>query len=127
MTGRAESTGIPPSTMAVLMLSVFTVSLGFGIVLPLLRYAIERLLGAGGDPTQVSRSTGLLTGLYTLSIFLFAPAWGHLSDRYGRCSILLMGLIGFGATMAIFAFIENLPAMYAERFLSGALVCSRRS
>jgi predicted MFS family arabinose efflux permease len=119
MTRRAESTGVSPSTMAVLMLSVFTVSLGFGIVLPLLPYAIERLLGIGGDPTQVSRSTGLLTGLYTLSIFLFAPAWGRLSDRYGRRSILLIGLIGFGATMGIFAFIENLPAIYAERFLSG--------
>ena len=84
MIDRAPFTGVPPSTMAVLMLSVFTVSLGFGIVLPLLPYAIERLLGAGSDPTQVSRSTGLLTGLYMLSIFLFAPAWGHLSDRYGR-------------------------------------------
>jgi MFS family permease len=105
--------------MAVLMLSVFTVSMGYGVVLPLLPYLIERLLGAGGDAAQVSRSTGLLTGLYTLSLFLFAPAWGRLSDRYGRRTILLIGLIGFSATMLTFAFIENLPAVYAERFLSG--------
>ena len=31
--------------MAVLMLSVFTVSIGYGVVLPLLPYLIERLLG----------------------------------------------------------------------------------
>jgi MFS family permease len=105
--------------MAVLMLSVFTVSMGYGIVLPLLPYLIERLLGTGSDAAQVSRSTGLLTGLYTLSLFLFAPAWGRLSDRFGRRPILLIGLIGFSATMLTFAFIESLSAVYAERFLSG--------
>ncbi len=115
----AEIAGVPSSTMAVLMLAVFTVSMGYGVILPLLPYLIERLLGAGGDATYVSRSTGLLTGLYTLSLFLFAPVWGRLSDRYGRRSVLLIGLIGFGATMLTFAFIENLTAIYAERFLSG--------
>jgi MFS family permease len=113
------ASGVPRSTMAVLMLSVFTVSIGYGVTLPLLPYLIERLFGASADATQVSRATGLLTGLYTLSLFLFAPAWGHLSDKYGRRIILLTGLVGFSLTMWIFAFIENLAAVYAERFLSG--------
>lgn len=80
MITRAAS-GVPLSTMAVLMASVFTVSIGYGVVLPLLPYLIERLLGTDSDAAQVSRSTGLLTGLYTLALFLFAPVWGHLSDR----------------------------------------------
>ena len=84
MIRRATSSGVPLSTMAVLMLSVFTVSMGFGVVLPLLPYLIERLLGTGVDAAQVSRSTGLLTGLYSLSLFLFAPAWGRMSDHYRR-------------------------------------------
>lgn len=113
------STGVPVRTLVVLMLAVFTVSMGFGVVLPLLPYVIERLLGAGGNAAQVSRATGLLTGLYTLSLFLFAPAWGHASDRFGRRPILMIGLVGFAGTMLIFAFMENLPAIYAERFLSG--------
>lgn|GEM_PF-2614158 len=45
MTGRAVALGVPPSTMAVLMLSVFTVSIGYGLALPLLPYLMERLLG----------------------------------------------------------------------------------
>jgi MFS family permease len=105
--------------MVVLMLSVFTVSIGYGVTLPLLPYLIERLLGSGADAAQVSRSTGLLTGLYTLALFLFASAWGHMSDRYGRRNVLLIGLVGFSATMLTFAFIESLTAVYAERFLSG--------
>ncbi|MBN9272096.1 MAG: MFS transporter [Mesorhizobium sp.] len=110
--------------MVVLMLSVFTVSMGYGIILPLLPYLIERLLGPGGDAAQVSRATGVLTGLYTLSLFLFAPVWGHLSDRFGRRGILLIGLIGFGATLMTFAFIESLTAVYAERFFSGMFAAS---
>ena len=115
--------GISPGTMAVLMLAVFTVSIGYGIVLPLLPYLIERLLGAESASIQmsaeVSRSTGLLTGIYTLALFLFAPMWGRMSDRHGRRVILLVGLAGFGVTTLVFSLFENLWGLYAERFLSG--------
>ena len=111
--------GVSASTMAALMLAVFTVSVGFGVVLPLLPYLIERLLGAGIEVAQVSRHTGLLTAVYTLSLFLFAPMWGRLSDRRGARGVLLVGLLGFGATMLAFSFVESLAAVYAERFLSG--------
>lgn len=120
MRGDTERTaGMPASTMAALMLAVFTVSVGFGVVLPLLPYLIERLLGAGVEAARVSRHTGLLTAVYTLSLFLFAPMWGRLSDRRGPRGVLLVGLIGFGVTMLVFSFVESLAAVYAERFLSG--------
>jgi MFS family permease len=110
---------MPRVTMVTLMLAVFTVSIGFGVALPLLPYLIERLLGAGVGAAQVSRHTGLLTAVYTLSLFLFAPMWGRLSDRRGPRGVLLIGLLGFGTTMLIFSFVESLTAVYAERFLSG--------
>ena len=105
--------------LATLMAAVFTVSVGFSVLLPLLPNLIERLLGAGAEAVQVSRHTGLLTGVYTLAVFLFAPAWGRLSDRHGRRDVLVVGLLGFGATMLVFSFVESLTAVYAERFLSG--------
>lgn len=114
-----RSASMPHATMVTLMLAVFTVSIGFGVMLPLLPYLIERLLGAGVEAAQVSRHTGLLTAVYTLALFLFAPLWGRLSDRYGPRGVLLVGLIGFGTTMLVFAFIESLMAIYAERLLSG--------
>ena len=49
--------------MAVLMLAAFTVSVGFGVLLPLLPYLIERLLGGGVEAAQISRHTGLLTAI----------------------------------------------------------------
>ena len=115
----APPSGVPLSTMIVLMAAVFTVSMGYGVVLPLLPYLIERLLGTAGDVIQISRSTGLLTAVYTLALFLFAPVWGRLSDLYGRRVILLAGLAGFSATMFTFTFLETFTGLYAERFLSG--------
>lgn len=111
---RVFSTG-----MAVLMLAAFTVSLGFGVVLPLLPMMVEQLAVDGGDPRQIAQATGLLTGLYMLSLFVFAPLWGALSDQLGRRRVLLIGLGGFAATMLGFGFIDSLAAVYAERFLSG--------
>ena len=119
MTRIASPSGVPLATMIALMAAVFTVSMGYGVVLPLLPFLIERLLGTGSDITQISRSTGLLTAIYTLALFLFAPIWGWMSDLYGRRVILLAGLIGFGATTLIFSFMESSVGLYAERFLSG--------
>ena len=116
--------GVPRATVATLMLAVFTVSVGYGVVLPLLPYLIERLLGAGVEAAQVSRHTGLLTGVYTLALFLFAPVWGRASDRLGRGNVLLVGLLGFGITMTVFSFVDSLTAVYAERFLSGVFAAA---
>ena len=105
--------------MVALMLAAFTVSVGYGVVLPLLPFLIERLIGVGVEVAQISRHTGLLTAVYTLSPFLFAPVWGRLADRFGPRGVLLVGLVGFAVTMLIFSFVESLAAVYAERFLSG--------
>lgn len=115
----AAPSGVPVGTVVVLMIAVFTVSMGFGIILPLLPFLIERLLGTGARADQVSRATGLLTAIYTLALFLFAPLWGRLSDKMGRRVILLAGLAGFALTMLVFSFVERLPGLYFERFLSG--------
>ncbi|MEO6437336.1 MAG: MFS transporter [Tepidisphaeraceae bacterium] len=114
-----RAAGVSASTMAALMLAVFVVSIGYGVALPLLPYLIERLLGAGAEPAQVSRHTGLLTAAYALSIFLFAPQWGRLSDRRGPRGVLLVGLVGFGATMLAYSFVERLAGAYAGGILSG--------
>lgn len=119
MTNALHPANLSGVTMTALLLAVFTVSVGFGVVLPLLPYLIERLIGAGVETAQISRHTGLLTGVYTLALFLFAPLWGRLSDHHGPRRILLVGLLGFGITMLVFSFIESLAAAYAERFLSG--------
>ena len=121
--GFRESSGSAATPVSVflpvLMLAVFTISVGFGILLPQLPALIERLLGVGSTPAQVSRATGLLTAIYMLALFLCAPVWGWLSDRWGRRRVLLIGLAGFSATMIASALFETLAAVYVERAVSG--------
>ena len=110
--------------LPVLMLAVFTISVGFGILLPQLPALIERLLGADATPAQVARATGLLTAIYMLALFICAPLWGWLSDHWGRRRVLLIGLAGFGTTMIASALFETLAAVYVERTLSGVFAAA---
>jgi hypothetical protein len=57
-----------------LLLGMFVITVGCGIVLPILRFLIERLT-ATADAAILSWHTGLLTGTYILAIFLFTPPW----------------------------------------------------
>ena len=102
-----------------LMLAVFTISLGFGILLPQLPALVERLLGADTTPVQIARATGLLTAVYMLALFICAPIWGWLSDTWGRRRILLVGLTGFSATMIASVSFDTLAAIYVGRALTG--------
>jgi MFS family permease len=122
--GRAGGSGVPRRTLIVLMLAVFTVSIGYGVVLPLLPGLVEQLLRASSTRSTISSSTGLLTSIYVLGLFLFAPLWGRLSDRFGRRNILVLGLLGFAASMLIFSFVGSLPAVYVERFVSGVFAAA---
>jgi MFS family permease len=109
----------PLAAIVVLMLAVFTVSIGYGITLPLLPSLVESVLSLEPQAVEVSRNTGYLAAVYLLALFVFAPTWGRLSDRVGRRPVLLIGMIGFGASILVLSLFEHLWALYAQRLLSG--------
>ena len=119
MTDGQRPGGVPATTMTALVLAVFTVSVGYGVVLPLLPDLVERLLADSVAPSQISRHTGLLTGASALALFLGAPAWGRLSDSHGRRNLLLIGLLGYGVATLAFSLAGSLRTIYIQRFLSG--------
>jgi len=106
-----------------LMSAMFVVAVGYGIVLPVLPFLVERLAQTG-EPETLSWHTGLLTGTYALALFLFAPLWGRVSDRYSRPRILLLGLGGFASALTLFALVDSLPLLYLGRFLSGVFAAA---
>ena len=55
-----------------LLLAMFAISVGYGIVLPILPFLIDRISGST-DAAVLAWHTGLITGTYILAIFLFAP------------------------------------------------------
>lgn len=80
----------------VIFLTVFIDLIGFGIVLPLLPRYIERF-GARG------MTIGAVIASFSVMQFLFAPAWGRLSDRIGRRPVLLISNAGSAISYAFFA------------------------
>ena len=63
--------------LLVLFFCLFLVMIGFGITLPIFAFYAERLAKAGGASQGTAAvHVGLLTGIYTLMQFLFAPLWG---------------------------------------------------
>lgn len=106
------------AALAAMLLAVSTVSAGYGIVLPILPLMLQVIDGPNAA-AEISRHTGLLTGLHALALFLFAPVWGRLSDQYGRRIILCIGLFGFGASLLLATVKLSIGLLYVERFLTG--------
>ena len=106
-----------------LLAATFVVFLGYGTVLPILPLFLDRVLSMTGAD-EVALHTGLLTGVYTLALFAFAPLWGGISDRLGRRPVLLWGLAGFALAMLGFSLVNDLPLAYGMRALAGALAAA---
>lgn len=105
--------------MALLVVVVFVVSLGYGAGLPLIQPYLARYLGPD-VPQRLAWHVGMLGGVYTFALFLFAPTWGRLSDRHGRAMVLMAGFAAFLVGSAAAALAPNLEAVYAARLLAGA-------
>lgn len=114
----ARSKGLSWHALLAVMIAMLAISVGYGVALPILPFLIEQIT-ATSDPATLSWHTGLLTGVYVLAIFMFAPLWGRISDRNGRKPVILLGLVGFAATLVFLAFAESLTLLYLGRFLGG--------
>jgi MFS family permease len=84
-------------SLLVIFLTVFLDLVGFGVVLPLLPLYSEQF---GAKGWQI----GLIMAAYSAMQFLFAPAWGRLSDRIGRRPVLLVSTAGAAGSYALFGF-----------------------
>ncbi|MBI4927888.1 MAG: MFS transporter, partial [Anaerolineae bacterium] len=98
----------------ILFASLFTVMLGFGIVIPLMPFFITHF-GASAS------SLGLLMAIYSVMQFLFAPLWGRLSDRIGRKPVIMIGILGYVISFTMMSFATQLWMLIAARALAGML------
>lgn len=64
--------------------------------------------------------TSLLIACYFLPGIVFSPVVGLLADRYGRRSVLLPSLIGFGLVGGSIAFVDNFTLILAMRVIQGS-------
>lgn len=82
--------------MFIVLLCLFVVMVGFGVLIPVLPFYTERMVIAEGIPVdKLALHVGLLTSAYPLSQLIPAIFLGRLSDRIGRKPLLILGLCGF--------------------------------
>jgi MFS family permease len=95
-----------------LFLAVFSVTLGVGLVVPLLPvYAYE--LGATG------LYIGFIFGAFSLSRTIFLPYFGHLSDLRGRKPFLTIGLLAYFLVSMAYVVSKDVHFFILIRFFQG--------
>ena len=108
--------------LVVLPASLFVVSIGFGIILPVLPFYAERpAMASDSSHKMMVVHVGLLTGVFSLMQLLFASLWGRLLDHLGRRHILLLGMVGYGAAHLLFGMATSLRLLCSARILGGIL------
>jgi len=102
---------------AALLAAGMAVSMAYGVTLPLLPGLVERT--GVGSAAGVESHTGWITGVYTLALFLFAPAWGALADRIDRRWVLAVGLVGSSVALWALTVPFSMRGLYVVRAIAG--------
>ena len=122
----SEPDNLRPLQLFFLAAAVFVVSAGYGALLPLLPAWLAQQMPDSGQ-TEVVRHVGFLSGAYAAGVLVGAPIWGLISDRLGRPRILMVGLIGYVASLLLLLLlpsIDGLWSIYALRAAAGLFVAA---
>ena len=91
--------------------------IGFGIIIPVMPGLIGELKGV--DVSTAAKYGSYLTIAYAFTQFIFAPVLGNLSDRYGRRTVLLCSLFGFGIDYIFMALAPTYGWLFLGRIIAG--------
>lgn len=98
--------------LAILMLNMFIAVAGFGIIIPIIPDYLK-LIGEGGT------AAGLMISVFAGAQLVMSPVAGKWADVYGRRLMIILGLIGFTVSMAVFYLSDNLSVLLVSRAIGG--------
>ena len=130
-----------PLSLGVIFLTLYIDLIGFSIIFPLgpdllrhylavdgnngalgwLLHHITTLSSALGNESHLPEVLfgGIISSLFSILQFFFAPVWGGLSDRRGRRSVLLLTVAGTALSYLLWAFSGSFWLFLAARLLAG--------
>lgn len=101
--------------LVVIFATVVLDAIGIGLILPILPALLQDVTHA----SNVAPYIGVMTALYALMQFIFAPVLGSLSDRLGRRPVLLLSLGGAAINYLFLAFAPSLGMLLLGRAIAG--------
>lgn len=90
-------------------------AVGIGLIFPVL----PRLLEEVTRSAEIAPLIGIMTALYAITQFIFAPVLGALSDRLGRRPVLLISLAGATINYVVMAFAPQFWMLLLGRAIAG--------
>lgn len=128
-------------SLGVIFLTLYIDLIGFSIIFPLVPDILAHYLAAEGQSgllgwlvAQADRIAaalnvegnftavllgGVLSSIYALLQFIFAPFWGAVSDRRGRRPVLIITVAGTALSYLLWALSGSFWLFFASRLLGG--------
>ena len=107
----------PQAALGFIFVTLLLDVIGFGLIIPVIPDLIMEL--TGGEVTDASLYGGMLTFSYAIMQFACSPILGGLSDQFGRRSVLLVSLFGFGCNYLLSAWAPTIGWFFLARIVSG--------
>ncbi|ESQ81857.1 MFS transporter [Asticcacaulis sp. AC466] len=101
--------------LVVIFTAIVLDAVGIGLIFPILPSLLRDVTHAA----NVAAYIGVMTALYAVMQFLFAPVLGALSDRIGRRPVLLISLAGAAVNYLFLAFAPHLWMLFLGRAIAG--------
>ncbi|KQY93543.1 multidrug transporter [Paenibacillus sp. Root52] len=98
--------------LLLLMVNIFIVFTGIGLVVPIMPAYMELLHITGF-------TVGLLVAAFSFTQFLFSPVAGRWSDALGRKRIIVVGMLIFAVSEFMFGAVNAPVLLFAARMLGG--------
>ncbi len=97
----------------------FIVSIGMSQMAPMLPLYVAELGIQGID--EIERWAGIIFGCNFISLAIFSPIWGRLSDKYGRKPMVLRASLWLGVIMVGMGLAQNVYQLCVLRLAQGAM------
>jgi MFS transporter, DHA1 family, tetracycline resistance protein len=101
--------------LVVIFAAICLDAVGIGLIFPIL----PRLLEDVTHTQSIAPYIGVMTALYAVMQFIFAPVLGALSDNLGRRPVLLISLAGAAFNYVVMAFAPQLWMLVLGRAIAG--------
>jgi MFS family permease len=108
----------PGLAVASLLMAVFVIAMGYGLLLPVLPAYVAHL-DPGASQREILWHMGLVTAVYAGAALLVAPIWGRFADWSSARIPIALSLFLSGAASIAGGYSSGMLELYGWRFVAG--------